>query len=134
MVSPWSPQVQPGAPVSANWMDQSLSRRFHDRVDGFDILENSSLMDNDFLGYAAHLKCQRTIALLQQAAYKDGRYHHGRQPTLSARDDLLCCSWTDLMMWAVLVDQVSATDCHRSAIGVPSECHQRAIRVPSEFD
>jgi len=98
-------KVQPGAPVSANWMDQSLSRRFHYRVDGFDILENSSLMDNDFLGYAAHLKCQRTIALLQQAAYKDGRYHHGRQPTLSARDDLLCCSWTDLMMWAVLVDQ-----------------------------
>ncbi len=93
------------APTVAGVSSALERRRATERVDGFGILESHRLMDDDLLGYRVHLQCQRTIALLQREAFRTGQYKGVRRPIASDRDDLLVPSWTDLMMWAVLVDQ-----------------------------
>jgi hypothetical protein len=84
-------------------------------VDGFSLLESHKIMEDDLLGYKVHLECMRAIAKLQQrqaslageAAATWSAQHGARLPKqLKARwKDFLVPSWTDLMMWAVLVGQ-----------------------------
>ena len=84
-------------------------------VDGFSLLESHKIMEDDLLGYKVHLECMRAIAKLQQrqaslageAAATRSAQHGARLPKQpKARwKDFLVPSWTDLMMWAVLVGQ-----------------------------
>ena len=73
-------------------------------VDGFDVLATWG----DILGYRTHLDANRTTARLAFESIKAGRRGSNvpRSPTsFTDRPDLLCASWTDLMLWAVMVSE-----------------------------
>ena len=73
-------------------------------VDGFEVLA----MWGEILGYRTHLDANRTSARMAFDSIKAGRrgVNVPRSPTsFTDRPDLLCASWTDLMLWAVMVSE-----------------------------